>query len=255
MLAGSIFWPVVQQVEAGETGEKPLEVTHSQNTNTVPLYEVFEITFKHERRYENPFFDVIIEVTFTAPSGRQVRVGGFHYGSGAKPEIRTFKTRSPGGARRRVEYFFEKQNLWKARFAPSEPVRGLRLTLDVPAPAKGYWYCPETAAILEIVDAPAGKQTFTVPEFTVDLAFLVTPDCAPDIDKDGKPNHLDEDDDNDGVVDKLDAFPWNPRERRDTDGDGVGDNSDSDDDGDGWSDQEELRAGTDPLDKLSFPLE
>jgi len=198
----------------------------------------------------------------------------------------------------------------------TEPVRGLRVTLDVPAPAKGYWYCPETAAILEIVDAPAGKQTFTVPEFTVDLAFLVTPDCAPDIDKDGKPNHLDEDDDNDGVVDKLDAFPlepeewedkdgdligdvmdadddadgvgddhnhngipdhreldfdgdgvdksgtvpwdafpWNPRERRDTDGDGVGDNSDSDDDGDGWSDQEELRAGTDPLDKLSFPLE
>jgi len=121
LLAGSIFWPAVQQVEAGETGERPLEVIHSQNTNTVPLYEVFEITFKHERRYENPFFDVIIEVTFTAPSGRQVRVGGFHYGSGAKPEIRTFKTRSPGGERRRVEYFFEKQNLWKARFAPSEP--------------------------------------------------------------------------------------------------------------------------------------
>ena len=50
-----------------------------------------------------------------------------------------------------------------------------------------------------------------------------------------------------------DAFPWDPKEQRDTDGDGIGDNSDSDDDGDGFSDQEERRAKTNPLDSLSFP--
>jgi hypothetical protein len=193
-------------------------------------------------------------------------------------------------------------------------VKGLKVELDVPRAAKGYWYAPETAALLGSFDAPAGRQTFTAPDFTVDLALLVTPDGPPDIDKDGKPNDADPDDDNDGVPDAEDAFPldpsewadkdgdligdnldadldadgvgddlnkngkpdceeldldgdgvprcgavpWDafpldPKEWRDTDGDGVGDNADPDDDGDGWSDQEEQRAGTDPLDRLSFP--
>jgi hypothetical protein len=50
-----------------------------------------------------------------------------------------------------------------------------------------------------------------------------------------------------------DVFPLDPKEWLDTDGDGVGDNSDLDDDGDGYSDKEEIRHGTDPLDRLSFP--
>ena len=50
-----------------------------------------------------------------------------------------------------------------------------------------------------------------------------------------------------------DAFPLDPKEWRDTDGDGIGDNADTDKDGDGWTDEEERRAGTDPLDRLSFP--
>jgi len=33
------------------------------------------------------------------------------------------------------------------------------------------------------------------------------------------------------------------------------DNADTDDDDDGWSDVEEKKAGTDPLNRLSFPLE
>jgi hypothetical protein len=32
------------------------------------------------------------------------------------------------------------------------------------------------------------------------------------------------------------------------------DNADPDKDGDGWTDEEERKAGTDPLDKLSFPV-
>jgi len=41
-----------------QSSESSLEVTHTQNTKTVPLYEVFEITFQHDREYENPFFDM-----------------------------------------------------------------------------------------------------------------------------------------------------------------------------------------------------
>ncbi|MCK4374498.1 MAG: DUF5060 domain-containing protein, partial [Candidatus Brocadiae bacterium] len=65
-----------------------LAVRHTQNTGVVPRYEVFEITFRHEREYANPFFDVAIEVAFTPPSGRQATVGGFHYGSLEGPEVR-----------------------------------------------------------------------------------------------------------------------------------------------------------------------
>jgi len=194
------------------------------------------------------------------------------------------------------------------------PVHGLSVTLDVPQAAKGYWYSPLDASILGTFDAPAGRRTFTAPDFTVDLAILVTPAGPPDIDRDGKPNDVDEDDDNDGVPDVQDAFPlepeewadadgdligdnldadrngdgigdddngngtpdceemdldgdgvlrskavpWDafpldPKEWRDTDGDGIGDNADLDDDGDGYTDAEEARAGTDPLDRVSFP--
>ena len=194
------------------------------------------------------------------------------------------------------------------------PARGITVTLDVPAAGRAYWYSPETAAILGAADAPAGRQTFTAPDFTVDLALLVTPDGPPDIDHDGKPNDVDPDNDNDGVPNARDAFPlepeewadadgdligdnldadvdadgigddlnrngkpdgeeldidgdgvprtgavpWDafpndPKEWRDTDGDGIGDNADPDDDGDGFTDEEERAAGTDSLDRLSFP--
>ena len=196
------------------------------------------------------------------------------------------------------------------------PVRGVTVTLDVPASARGYWYSPEDASMLGSFDAPAGEGTFAVPPFAIDLALLVTPDGPPDIDHDGKPNDIDPDDDGDGVADRDDAFPleseewedkdgdligdnldadtdgdgrgddhsgngtpdheeldldndgvprakavpWDafpldPKEWRDTDGDGIGGNADTDDDGDGWSDAEEKRAGTDPMDRLSFPAQ
>jgi Domain of unknown function (DUF5060)/Bacterial TSP3 repeat len=194
-------------------------------------------------------------------------------------------------------------------------VRGLRIGLDVPGNARGYWYAPESAAILRTVELTKGTNTIDVPGFTVDIALLITADGPPDIDKDGIPNNLDPDDDNDGVPDAQDAFPldpsewqdkdgdwigdnldadddgdgvgddhnkngisdyreldfdgdgvdradsvpWDafpldPNEWRDTDGDGIGNNADADDDNDGFSDYEEIRKGTDPLDNLSFPL-
>jgi len=93
-----------------------LDVRLTQNTRTVPAYEVFEITFEHDNQYANPFFDVTIEVRFTSPSGRKLTVGGFHYGSSSGPSI----IKHPGD-RPRVTYRFDKSNLWKARLAPDEP--------------------------------------------------------------------------------------------------------------------------------------
>jgi hypothetical protein len=195
-------------------------------------------------------------------------------------------------------------------------VKDLTVTLDVLKAATGYWYRPIDAMIVKRVEAPLGRQTFVAPPFDVDLALLITDDGPPDIDRDGRPNDLDDDNDNDGVPNAKDAFPlereetadvdrdligdsldadidgdgqaddlnrngipdnqeldldgdgvpstgarvWDafprdPKEWRDTDGDGVGDNADPDIDGDGYSNEEEKKAGTDPLDPLSFPAE
>ncbi len=223
----------------------------------------------------------------------------------------------PHGVRAYALASKERAGVYLHHFADHEKeIRHLKITIDVPESAKGYWYSPETAEIVESIDAPKGAGTFDVPEFTVDLALLITPDGPPDIDSDGQPNHLDLDDDNDGAPDlhdafplepeeskdgdkdligdnldaddngdgladdennnavpdweeldfdgdgigraksiPWDAFPFDPKEWRDTDADGKGDNADPDDDNDGWTDQDETSAGTDTLDKLSFPSE
>lgn len=49
-----------------------------------------------------------------------------------------------------------------------------------------------------------------------------------DLDKDGVPNGVDDDDDGDIVKDVLDKFPLDPKESEDADGDGVGDHADPD---------------------------
>jgi hypothetical protein len=60
-----------------------------------------------------------------------------------------------------------------------------------------------------------------------------------DFDGDNIADVLDLDDDNDGVLDVDDAFPFNANESIDTDGDGIGNNADLDDDGDGVDDIED----------------
>lgn len=116
LIVGATFMSA-QLGRAKEASEPVLKVICTQNTDTVSRYSVFEITFQHEREYDNPFFDVTIEVTFQSPSGKSITVGGFHYGSSEPPEIRVSEDQR---GRRRVEYQFEKQDLWKARFAPQE---------------------------------------------------------------------------------------------------------------------------------------
>jgi len=96
-----------------------LQVKLTPNTAALTPYDVFELTFQHEREYANPFFDVTIEVTFHAPTGKTVTVGGFFYGSSTGPKIVKHTVQGSHGPQPRAEYVFDRHDLWKARFAPS----------------------------------------------------------------------------------------------------------------------------------------
>ena len=75
-----------------------------------------------------------------------------------------------------------------------------------------------------------------------------------DYDDDGTPNASDTDNDNDGVDDALDAYPYDPAESADSDGDGVGDNADAfPDDPTEWADTDGDGIGdnSDPVDDLN----
>ena len=61
--------------------------------------------------------------------------------------------------------------------------------------------------------------------------------------------------DADKCMDGDDAFWDNPLECLDTDGDGIGNNADADDDNDEWTDADEIRAKTDPLDPNDTPVD
>ena len=76
-----------------------------------------------------------------------------------------------------------------------------------------------------------------------------------DFDGDGTCDALDQDDDNDGVDDGNDPFPYNSAEWADYDNDGIGDNADEDDDNDGWNDTTENLCGTNPLDRFDTPID
>lgn len=79
------------------------------------------------------------------------------------------------------------------------------------------------------------------------VTMLEAPEWG-DADADGLADGIDPDDDNDGVLDGDDAFPFDPTESVDTDNDGIGDNADTDDDGDGMPDDFEIVNLLNPLD-------
>jgi hypothetical protein len=70
------------------TGKDTLVVKPWQRYSVIPKYEVFEVILSHSQEYDNPFLDVSIKAFFTSPSGKQFKVGGFHYGSINKPTIK-----------------------------------------------------------------------------------------------------------------------------------------------------------------------
>lgn len=73
----------------------------------------------------------------------------------------------------------------------------------------------------------------TSAEVTIWLSVVDQLTSLPDFDQDGTPDETDADDDNDGVDDVDDAFPFDANEWSDLDEDGIGDNADTDADGDG----------------------
>lgn len=109
-------------------------------------------------------------------------------------------------------------------------VLGLEMRSDLAAP--GGHCAPGSTPHVEIWEwlAQAGEGT--------------EPEQAPvgDADGDGIANNMDDDDDNDGAWDAVDAFPLDAREWRDTDGDGVGNFEDRDADGDGVPNAEDAFA-------------
>ncbi|MFD1217609.1 sialidase family protein [Microbulbifer celer] len=60
-----------------------------------------------------------------------------------------------------------------------------------------------------------------------------------DIDEDGIGNHSDADDDNDGIPDEWDEFPYDPERSGDVDLDGIDNIHDGDDDNDGYADEDD----------------
>ena len=83
-----------------------------------------------------------------------------------------------------------------------------------------------------------------------------------DIDGDGNEDHLDTDDDGDGLSDDREREIGTDPRNADTDGDGLPDGNETligmdpnkpDTDGDGFTDKEELDAGSDPLKSYSNP--
>lgn len=146
---------------------------------------------------------------------------------------------------------------------PDEPLlvqEGVELTLN----SNGNWSGLLTGFEIEgdydiSVVAENKSGLFSIPDesdtVTVKQLEGRLPIIEADTDADGLGDFNDADDDNDGVIDELDAFPLDPTEAVDTDGDGLGDGIDDDDDGDGYSDETELAAGTNPLSRESCPEE
>ena len=103
------------------TAASALEVKTTQNTERLMPYQVLELTFQHEGKYHRPNWDVSIDVAFRSPSGKEVSVGGFFYGSSKpqKPILRESKD-AKGNKRTDATWPCDPADLWKARYAPSE---------------------------------------------------------------------------------------------------------------------------------------
>jgi hypothetical protein len=70
-----------------------LTTVQNQSADSVPRYGIFELSLRHNSRYDNKFVDVTVVSIFTAPSGSQRTVPGFYYSG----------------------------DTWKVRFSPNEP--------------------------------------------------------------------------------------------------------------------------------------
>ena len=119
LAVGLVAWTAAPGGQVGHVFG--LEVNVTQNTERLMPYQVFELTFQHAGEYQNPTWDVTIDVTFTSPGGKKVPVGGFFYGS-SKPQEPIVKESTDARGRKRTTATWpcDPADLWKARYAPSE---------------------------------------------------------------------------------------------------------------------------------------
>jgi hypothetical protein len=106
---------------------------------------------------------------------------------------------------------------------------------------------------------------FNIIEYTLSLTIVgsgsseqPSQPSADDVDGDGIPNTIDNDDDNDGYTDFIEGIMGtNPLDSNskpiDSDNDGIPDSIDDDDDNDGYTDVQETSQGTNPNDEKSYP--
>lgn len=92
----------------------------------------------------------------------------------------------------------------------------------------------------------------------LNLSNIINLSLLDDYDKDGIPDYIDTDDDNDGFNDtyeqELGTYIKDPKDFPiDTDNDGLLDSIDDDDDNDGFNDTIETEVGTDPLNSIDHP--
>ncbi|UCG68387.1 MAG: Ig-like domain-containing protein [Thermoplasmata archaeon] len=115
------------------------------------------------------------------------------------------------------------------------------------------WNSRNTILTMELSSKLIQNTTYTISintdvtdllENSMNSIFISTFTTGIDTDCDDIFDHLDEDDDNDGVPDSDDDFPLDSSESVDTDGDGIGNNADVDDDNDGYNDDNDAH----PLD-------
>ncbi len=130
-------------------------------------------------------------------------------------------------------------DLQQARAAPQHAPgtvmtygRGFRDRFSDPGRDCGGLPCGKDRDALDGADAVAGIKA---------VRFLAASfrQSVVDVDGDGLTDDVDPDDDNDGVADADDAFPFDPAEWSDSDGDGIGNNADDDDDNDGVADADD----------------
>src|ERR1051325_3252166 len=48
----------------------------------VPAHGLYEVPLRSDRKFDNPFWDAVVEGEFVAPSGKRVKVDGFYYAEG-----------------------------------------------------------------------------------------------------------------------------------------------------------------------------
>jgi len=96
---------------------QPLHITQlSTNTDRVPTYSLFEVTFGLSKTFENPFDPEQADVVgqFTSPSGRVITMPAFFYLG------YTRQKRPPQGADAAELLVPEGEPMWKLRFTPTE---------------------------------------------------------------------------------------------------------------------------------------